>query len=54
MKQNKNLIYIPEYEPDLERMVTALQILLEYKPENVKKKQPLLSHELLKSVKNKL
>jgi len=53
MKQDKNLIYIPEYEPDLEKMVAALQILLEYKPGNVKKEQPLLSRELLKSIKNK-
>lgn len=54
MKQSKNLIYIPEYEPDLEKMVTALQILLKYKSDTKGKEQHLSQHEMTESIKNKL
>ncbi|MGH2331072.1 hypothetical protein [Thermoanaerobacter mathranii] len=51
MKQNKNLIYIPQYEPDTKKMVTALQILLEYESNNRKEKEFMLNPKFIELIK---
>ncbi|SDF17474.1 hypothetical protein SAMN04244560_00360 [Thermoanaerobacter thermohydrosulfuricus] len=51
MKQNKKLIYMPQYEPDIKQMVTALQILLEYEPNNKKEREFILSPKFIELIK---
>ena len=53
MKQNKDLIYVPQYEPDAKKMVAALRILLEYEPNNREKEEFILNHKFVKLIKNK-
>lgn len=53
MKQNKDLIYVPQYEPNVKKMVTALRILLEYEPDNREKKEFIFNHKSIKLIKNK-
>lgn len=47
MKQNKDLIYVPQYDPDLKKMTRVLQILLDYELNNKKQKELILNPKLI-------